>query len=73
MAISILRNWLTTFEGADLIYGLGEVITYSLKEGIDALVDLQSDGPTAIRYQVHQIRDILIKYKIDKPKEAADE
>ena len=43
------------------------------KKGIDALINLQSDGPTAKRYQVRQIRDILIKYQIDIPKEAADE
>ena len=43
------------------------------KKGIDALINLQSDGSTAKRYQVRQIRDILIKYQIDKPKEATDE
>jgi predicted RNA binding protein YcfA (HicA-like mRNA interferase family) len=43
------------------------------KNGIDALINLQSDGSTAKRYQVRQIRDILIKYQIDQPKEAANE
>ena len=43
------------------------------KNGIDVLINLQSDGSMAKRYQVHQIRDILIKYEIDKPKEATDE
>ena len=43
------------------------------KNGIDALINLQSDGSTAKRYQVHQIRDILIEYQIDQPKEAAHE
>ena len=28
------------------------------KNGIDVLINLQSDGSTAKRYQVHQIRDI---------------
>ena len=73
MAISILRNWLTTSEGVDLIYGLGEVINYSLKEWINALINLQSNDPTAKRYQVRYIRDIIIKYQIDQPKEATDE
>jgi len=43
------------------------------KNGIDAFISLQSDGSTAKRYQVHQIRDILIEYQIDQPKEAAHE
>jgi len=43
------------------------------KNGIDALINLQSDGSTAKRYQVRQIRDILIEYQIDQPKEAANE
>jgi len=73
MAISTLQNWLTTSESVDLIYRLGEITTYSLKKGIDALINLQSDGSTAKRYQVRQIRDILIQYQIDIPKEAADE
>ena len=43
------------------------------KNGIDALINLQSDGSTAKRYQVRQIRDILIEYQIDQAKEAANE
>jgi len=43
------------------------------KNGIDVLINLQSDGSTAKRYQVRQIRDILIKYQINQPKEAANE
>ena len=43
------------------------------KEGIDAMVNLQSDGSKAKRYQVRQIRDILINHQVEETKEASDE
>ena len=43
------------------------------KNGIDALIKLQSEGSTAKRYRVRQICNILIEYQIDQPKEAAHE
>ena len=43
------------------------------KKGIDAMVNLQSDGSKAKRYQVRQIRDILINYQVEETKEAGDE
>ena len=37
------------------------------------MVNLQSDGSKAKRYQVRQIRDILINYQVEETKEAGDE
>ena len=48
--ISILRNWLTTSE--DVVFDLRTLGRHNLfaKNGIDALINLQSDGSTAKRY-----------------------
>jgi len=43
------------------------------KKGIDALVNLQADGPKAKRYQVRQVRDILMTYQLEDTKEGAHE
>ena len=43
------------------------------KKGIDAMVNLQADGSKAKRYQVRQIRDILVNYQIVETKEGGDE
>ena len=43
------------------------------KKGIDALINLQADGSKAKRYQVRQIRDILINYQVEETKEAGNE
>jgi hypothetical protein len=37
------------------------------------MVNLQSDGSKAKRYQVRQIRDILLHYQVVETKEAGDE
>ena len=43
------------------------------KKGIDTLINLQSDGSKAKRYQVRQIRDILVNYQVEETKEVGDE
>ena len=43
------------------------------KKGIGALINLQSDGSKAKRYQVRQIRDMLVNYQVEETKEAGDE
>jgi len=43
------------------------------KKGIDALVNLQADGPKAKRYQVRQVRDILVSSQVEDTKEGAHE
>jgi predicted RNA binding protein YcfA (HicA-like mRNA interferase family) len=43
------------------------------KKGIDVLINLQSDGSKAKRYQVRQIRDILVNHQVEETKEAGYE
>jgi hypothetical protein len=43
------------------------------KNGIGALINLQSEGSKAKRYQVRQVRDMLVNYQVEETKEAGDE
>jgi hypothetical protein len=41
-----------------------EVIIFSLKEGIEEILNLQPRGPKAKVYQVKQVRNVFLKYKL---------
>ncbi len=36
------------------------------KDGIEEIINLQSDGAKAKRYQVKQVRNIILKYKLNE-------
>ena len=56
-----LCNILTNF-GFDLrIKGSHHVFR---KDGVEEKINLQKDGTKAKPYQVHQVRNILVKYKL---------
>lgn len=56
-----LRNLLEHLGFAERIHGSHHIFS---KEGIEEIVNLQPKGNKAKPYQVKQVRDLIIKYKL---------
>ena len=39
------------------------------REGVDEIINIQPDGAKAKAYQVKQIRDLIVKYRLEEPNE----